>query len=627
MLGTATFGTVGPAQYGSGTAGTTWQFGTGIGTWYLDTTPDTAFEGVKVNLSATDDVAVTKLQYSLDAGATWLDVAITAGPSVSGVATITQEGNTTVRYRALDAAGNVSTGAVPAAANTTLNAASTAGATAVRLASTTGRAAGDKLTIDSGANQEVATIASLITPAPAAPAANVNLTSALTKDHASGVAVVAQAPTPQYRTIAVPIDTVAPVVTFPAVTGANNRAGHSATVTPTKADPAPSSGTPAARQAWIDGTAVTVQPLDVSKLSLGKHTYAITANDVAGNSTKATLSFVVTTSYADLDALVTRYTTPKVTTLGAAAAVGATDIRLANPRGRLKGDTLVLGTGANAETVKIASMAVPLLTTANNVTLTAPLTKAHAAAEAVSMTSAVAPAIDAAAGQSLRDKIAAAKAADDAGDKVTAVNVLESLTSQLRGISNSTIANLLAGDSLELSRIARGLPATGADATGLGVTSERGVRTSQHLAILNQAELPGDTTSQRMLPSRAITGYRPTARFKILVMSNRSDGFRHESIQTYERLIQQLGIDNNFDVDLFDYVYPAESVPNPFYIKNGVNNLSKYAVVFGVSSVGNNQFVTNRVFTGADATAAGFADGTVVDEQAAFQDYIAHGGG
>src|SRR4051812_49997207 len=109
---------------------------------------------VKLSLAATDDVAVAKLQYSLDNGATWIDMPITAGPSVSGVATITQEGSTTVRYRALDAAGNVSPGVTPAPANTTLNAAGPAGARATRVASTTGRAAGGKPTGDRGANQE-----------------------------------------------------------------------------------------------------------------------------------------------------------------------------------------------------------------------------------------------------------------------------------------------------------------------------------------------------------------------------------------------------------------------------------------------------------------------------------------
>src|SRR3954467_3563124 len=112
---------------------------------------------VKATFATTDDVAVTKLQYSLDNGATWIDAPITAGPSVSATVTIAQEGNTTVRYRALDAAGNVSPGATPAPANTTLNAAAGAGATAGRLASSTGRAAGDRLTIDTGAAQETAT--------------------------------------------------------------------------------------------------------------------------------------------------------------------------------------------------------------------------------------------------------------------------------------------------------------------------------------------------------------------------------------------------------------------------------------------------------------------------------------
>src|SRR4051812_18740983 len=119
---------------------------------------------VKVTLTSTDDVAVTKLQYSLDGGATWIDAPIAPGNSVSSTVTVTQEGNTSVRYRALDAAGNVSPGVAPAAANTTLNAASVAGATAIRLATTNGRAAGDKLTIDTGTGQETATIASVVTP-------------------------------------------------------------------------------------------------------------------------------------------------------------------------------------------------------------------------------------------------------------------------------------------------------------------------------------------------------------------------------------------------------------------------------------------------------------------------------
>ena len=72
---------------------------------------------------------------------------------------------------------------------TTLQAASAAGASAVRLASTTGVTAGTVLSIDSGANRELATVLSVVTPNPAAPNPNVNLTAPLTLAHASGAAV------------------------------------------------------------------------------------------------------------------------------------------------------------------------------------------------------------------------------------------------------------------------------------------------------------------------------------------------------------------------------------------------------------------------------------------------------
>src|SRR5438552_815943 len=62
---------------------------------------------VTLSLSATDDVAVQNLQYSLDGGATYLDVAITPGTSVSGSVDISQQGNTSVRYRAIDSSGNL----------------------------------------------------------------------------------------------------------------------------------------------------------------------------------------------------------------------------------------------------------------------------------------------------------------------------------------------------------------------------------------------------------------------------------------------------------------------------------------------------------------------------------------
>src|SRR3954453_12279702 len=254
---------------------------------------------VKLTLAATDDVAVTKLQYSLDNGASWVDVPITAGPSASGVATIVQEGSTSVRYRALDAAGNVSPGVTPAPANTTLNAASAAGATAIRLASTNGRAAGDKLTIDTGANQETATIASVIAPNPAAPSPNVNLTAPLALAHASGAAVVAQAPTPAYRTVTVGIDTKVPVVTYPSLVDGPITA--TSVLTPTLTDATPgSSGTglnaPMFLTMWLDGKRVNAAPLKLSDLASGAHTVRPYVDDQAGNAAYYTLTFTLATA-------------------------------------------------------------------------------------------------------------------------------------------------------------------------------------------------------------------------------------------------------------------------------------------------------------------------------------------
>src|SRR4051812_30055400 len=134
-----------------------------------------------LNLSATDDVAVSKFQYSLDGGVTYIDVPVTAGPAATASVPFSQEANLTVRYRAVDSSGNLSRGAI---VNTTLSQPTAVAATGVRLASTTGRAVGDTLVIDTGAAQETATIATIVTPAPASPAPNVTLTGPLANAHA-----------------------------------------------------------------------------------------------------------------------------------------------------------------------------------------------------------------------------------------------------------------------------------------------------------------------------------------------------------------------------------------------------------------------------------------------------------
>ena len=395
----------------------------------------------------------------------------------------------------------------------TLNQAAAVGATAIRLQSTNGRGPGDELVINTGDNAETVRIASLVTPAPPAPAPNVTLTTPLTKAHAAATAVQA---TPFYRTIAVPIDTQPPSASLPA-TVVNNRIGHSLMVTPNRTDPTPGSGGPAVRDTWLDGTWVYPLPLDASQLSLGKHTWEIGVNDNAGNANRVKFTFLVTTSFADVDALLTRY--------GTAGTIPA---------------------------------------------------------DAVT---------------SLKAKLAAAKAASDADDAVAAIGQLQSFAGEAAGVSNAKARDLLVTDAQELIRVERGLPDP-AVPSDLGTTSERYAGAPRHPYVR-----PAMPTSN------------PNAKFKVLVISQRSDGFRHPAIEDGHVLIQQMGAQLGFDVDLWDYNYPAESLNDtPF---TSAPDLAKYKVIIGNSSVGLNTF----------RTAYTMKDGTVVNEQAAFEGYIRNGGG
>ena len=412
------------------------------------------FGPATLNLSATDDVAVTKFQYSLDGGVTYIDVPVTPGPSVNATVSITQQGNTTVRYRAVDSSGNESLGVSVA---TTLNQPSAVGATGVRLQSTTGRAAGDVLVIDTGANQETATIASVPTPAPPSPNPNVLLTAPLTIAHAAGAAVSA---TPPYRTIAVLIDSFAPLPNWAtlattlqsaaAVPGATEIRLASTTgraagevlvvdqganaetvtiasiVTPAPAAPAANvvlasaltkthltgagvyvpaivggtilqsrtlspfvltdprrrdatdtvsngAGGSAIRRMTVDGEFVIPKVLQLNRLTVGRHVQTVAPQDAAGNVAKYTNTFVITTSFADLAAVIDQYATNGLrTTLNGAQAVGATGLRLATPFGFRAGQTLVVDTGDNQETVTIATAPTPPPTV--NTTLSAAAT-------------------------------------------------------------------------------------------------------------------------------------------------------------------------------------------------------------------------------------------------------------
>jgi type 1 glutamine amidotransferase len=233
-----------------------------------------------LNLSATDDVAVSKFQYSLDGGVTYIDVPVTAGPSATAAVPLSQEGNTAVRYRAVDSSGNVSRGAI---ANTTLNAPAAAGSTAVRLTSTTGRSAGDLLVIDTGAAQETATIAGIVTPAPPAPAPNVTLAAPLANDHAAAAAVQGIA---TYLTITLQLDTKGPVATW---------ATQATTLQPTSATVGAPAAAPGDTQIRLASTAGRAAG-NVLQLDQGENAEAVTIASVVDPPPAAPAANVVLTA-------------------------------------------------------------------------------------------------------------------------------------------------------------------------------------------------------------------------------------------------------------------------------------------------------------------------------------------
>jgi type 1 glutamine amidotransferase len=104
-------------------------------------------------------------------------------------------------------------------------------------------------------------------------------------------------------------------------------------------------------------------------------------------------------------------------------------------------------------------------------------------------------------------------------------------------------------------------------------------------------------------------------KFKVLVIANRMPDFRHPAIEDAMVTVQELGAQQGFDVDLWDQLYPTQSLPDtPF---TSAADLSKYKVIIGNSSVGN--VTLNSAYK--------MRNGTVVNEQAAFQGFINNGGG
>ena len=119
-------------------------------------------------------------------------------------------------------------------------------------------------------------------------------------------------------------------------------------------------GGAAPRRMTIDGEFMVPKTLPLNRLTVGKHTQTVSLQDVAGQTSKYTNTFVVTTSFADLATVIDQYADNALrSTLNGAQAIGATGLRLANPIGYRAGQQLVLNTGDSAETVTIAKVLSP----------------------------------------------------------------------------------------------------------------------------------------------------------------------------------------------------------------------------------------------------------------------------
>ena len=88
-------------------------------------------------------------------------------------------------------------------------------------------------------------------------------------------------------------------------------------------------GGAAPRRMTIDGEFMVPKTLPLNRLTVGKHTQTASLQDTAGNTSKYTNTFVVTTSFADLATVIDQYADNALrTTLNGAQAVGATGLRL-----------------------------------------------------------------------------------------------------------------------------------------------------------------------------------------------------------------------------------------------------------------------------------------------------------
>jgi type 1 glutamine amidotransferase len=394
---------------------------------------------VTVHLRATDDVAVAQFEYSTDSGGTYTTVPVTPAGTATASVVVDSEalGSNTIRYRARDTGGNVST-----------------------------------------------------------------------------------VPSPAGRTASIRIDTRPPEATFPQIM--NGRVGRTAQLVPARSDPAPGSGNAgnvAVLDMWLDGELVYPLPIDTGDLALGLHWITLELGDPAGNAQKVTHTFIVTTSFADVEALIARFETAGEVSAEAAAALRQTLLEAQEPAAA--GDGKQAGKVLN-QFVEIANAQVP------------------------------------------------------------------------NGAARST----LVGDARYLiAELNDRLPAE----PETGTTTE-----------------PADGPTVFPDPQLAPLPHNPDADFDVLVFSRTSvpaspphpavNGFRHDHIPHTVLAIQQLGVQHNFNVDVFDPQLAGASLPTSPFLS--VEELRKYETIVFESPVGHNPGPLNPI-----------------TERPNFETYIRGGGG
>ena len=373
-------------------------------------------------------------------------------------------------------------------------------------------------------------------------------------------------------------------------------------------------GGSAPRRMTLDGVQIIPKSIPLNRLTAGKHVTTVAVQDTAGSTLKYTNTFVVTTSFADLATVIDMDEANSLrTTLNGATVAGANGLRLATPWGFRAGQTIVVDSGANAETVTISNVPSPpptvnttltapaaagdtavriasytqngqtgtnaptsngpvigqpivLDTGANqevvrvlrhispipaapapNVVLSAPLTKSHAQGAATSLSNVMLsapltlphasgvtvsnprPVITAAKATELRALLADAKAKAEATPADTA-GAIAALT-QFRTAAAGEPA--LASSATALIAQLNGTPV---DTTGTGVT-------------VGAAD-PGDQAI-RQYYNPTVPAPVPGATYKVLV-NGRAGGFRHQTVVDFEYMIQKMGQENGFDVDVWD---------------------------------------------------------------------------